>query len=199
MKTTLYLLMFVVMAGFCFGAQYHVWTIPICYGDATILINSEKGESYKIVDWVKYSNHTWKYGCNGNNHSIILESYNNTKDVFDIRVQYYVEPFLSEDNDTSTMSANEIENEANKRVENIMNFAIGPRPQPFKFDFPEGTELMIYIIIFAAIIIVIIISIVMLYKRFMSERPDDSSDKGGNIDEPTEEEVEEFLKQMRGK
>lgn len=213
MKRIMFLIMFFMMASFASAVTYNVFTIPRCYGPADLLVNSDNDAPFNIVGWYKWDNNHWKYdGCDGGNHTIFLEVDNKTKDVFNFRIQYYVEPYLEGDNDNLTLTANEIENEANKRVENVNGFKIGPVPKPFKWDIPSGSELMIYIVVFGSIILIVIIAVVIGFKKLTkptkekkdvfgySEKPSERPVENTSTEnEPSDEDVEEFLKQLRGK
>jgi len=71
-----------------------------CYGNVTLKVSSENGikdGEYTFANCDKNKNNTWNCDCN-NLSNVILESGNETNNVYDIIVEYYIAPDKNDDN-----------------------------------------------------------------------------------------------------
>ena len=220
MKKLILLMMIVLMAGMVTANRYEIFTLPVCYGETQIMVNAEKDLPYTIQSdnhwigltiWNKTDDNLWSFPsiyCDGTiNMTIYLETTNKTANTYDFRIQYYVEPYIIVTNKSGnvTITYEEIENDSNKRVVNINDFEIGP--EPYKWRLPTRDDLTLIGIIIGAIIIggfIVVLFVVWKLTREKTEKTDifgykENSHEPKADDDLTDEQLDEFLKNLGGK
>lgn len=165
-----------------------VFTIPLCYDNALILVKTEKqvvDGDYIIEGCTRYEGTKWTCPCIGNNLTVNIIS--NKTNTYDLRLQYYVQPFLTGEDNNSV-----IENDINKRIENINNVVIKLPSKPFNIS-----EYKIPILIAVGVLLFIIVDIIVIFRwLFREEREEKNTPLPPIEDEKSDEEVLNYIKNL---
>jgi len=134
------------------GEDWTIFNVAECYGDINIKVRqNNKTDDYLIKDCSHVNKTRWICKCNKDNTPIVLQTFNTTKNIYDIVLEYYRKP---------TYYLNELDKQQYKRTENLNDIKVGYEIKPVKksiFEWPEIKTSTMSIIIFIIFILIIII------------------------------------------
>jgi len=151
--------------------------IDKCYGTITLKIIGEqdiiKGE-YSIVGCNEVSDNKWNCQCD-NVSNIKLNAGDNVSNIYDIKIEYYIEPLVTSNNTNITPSKLDIDNELKRRTYEYNNIIVKPKEiieEPFKMPkFTDGFK--IGAIIGSIIIIFVLMIVGIIYWLFKEEKDEE--------------------------
>ena len=145
------------------GETYELYTVPKCTGDALLKVrgvNPIEENEYEFKGCGETAADYWKCPCNGYNVKIYLVTDRNTKNIYDIVLQYY----LNAVDDT------------NVRTKNFNNINVNVLPKAKKesttISFPEikGSSITFIIIIIVGLIVSIIVVGILVYRWLFHDK-----------------------------
>jgi len=199
------------------GEPYIVFNEGKCYGPVTIKVRGEQNFTIGEYNLAKFKkagfdkkDEIWKYTCNnkiGENINIILNTNNKTKNSYTIRLQYYIGPYLQPgDISDKGLNKNQMENHNNERTKTFTNIRFGPAPfekKPFKWPAMPGGNIGKWSTIIVILLIALFIiggGFYLFYRIFFKDDEEVVSEAtlSGNMQEPTDEEVLEYIRNNTG-
>ena len=162
----LLLLLMPIVSAYDAGTTIETFILPLCYGEATVLVDPDNRTAfgdYEIVGCTETKLYLWSCKCNGPT-SIYLKSPNTTKNIYNLKVQYYIARPTTEDMDIASP-------QSNMRL-NMKRVVVGldpPKPivvKPFKW--PEiGNTIKTIIAIVIFIVAAIIVGMIYMAIKFL--------------------------------
>jgi len=136
------------------GETIEAIIIPKCYGEVRVGVSPDNNTAtdYELVGCTKEDDYLWTCQCNGAT-SIYLKTYNTTKNVFNLRAEYFLVRPTTADLDPAGV-------QPNKRMkrERVVVGIKPPEPkQPFKWPEFTGIAMAMTIIIILIIVVIIIV------------------------------------------
>lgn len=154
------------------GDSYQVANIIRCYGTVDIRIwgKSNITNDFNFKDCVQTEKDKWQCECNTNNNTyIILQTLNTTYNIYDIVIQYFIQPKVKIEEGQYDINSD------NKRTLNFNNIIVTPKIEKkeiIKFKMPDfnlAGILMVGIFIFVTSLL---ITLYYIWKNFMGEKND---------------------------
>lgn len=168
--TVVFICLIQLVNGYTAGELYTVTNITKCYGDLQIKVRGsddiQDGE-YDIVGCQK-ENDLWTCDCESVNSVNILTK-DDTNNVYDITIEYYVAPITGDNTSVVT-------DEDNKRTKQFTNIGFKSLKKKESLKIPEFTGGFVILGIIGGVIIFIIL-IVILSLKFVFKGEDDIPDR----------------------
>lgn len=193
------------------GEPYEIFKLPECYGPVTLKIRGEeaiKTGEYNINKFERTGkdrkDDVWEYYCdnqNGEPLNVIIETNSETSNIYDTRIQYYIEPFLEVDEIGDTgLTQSQLQNDNSKRTQTNNNIEFTPRKRlPISWpEFPGGdTGKTIGIVVVVLIVVMFIGTGIYIFYRVFFKSEDKIVSEAtltGNMKDPTDEEIMEYIR-----
>lgn len=155
------------------GVPYTIFKLDHCYGELLVKVNTVYNlseEEMNIPNCNKGENGLWNCDCN-ELKSIILETKNDTENIYNFKLQYYIEDINNK---------TDLEKYQAQRIENINNIEVKKELKEEEFYMPPIENVWIVAGVIGIISIFFVTIIVIVWKLLTSNK----KDKIQGVDEP---------------
>lgn len=178
--TALFLIIIRPIYSLSYNERMNVTTINSCYDKYKVTVRGEQKltpKEYMVID-CNYKNEYWECKCN-NPSTVYIKNVGKTPNVYDVIIEYYLEPKLSPGEESEIieggLSQEEIYNDNNKRTQTFSNIKFGDVPsKKVSTKLPEFKDKLTIIPAIGIIVILLGGMIYFGYKMIFVEGQNDN-------------------------
>lgn len=180
----------------------NIFNTSKCFDTMYVKVKSDyNNTNYNIEGFKKQDTNLWYRVCSSQKQNVVVNVFNNETIKMNFIIEYYIAPALEVKRNSSIkgLTAEEMENENNKRTININNIIFNKEIKKEIFKWPELENKYMIFIIIGIILLSIIIGIIIIIKWLFKDNEKEYINEAKlqsikNSEEPTREEIEEFIR-----